>query len=200
MVNSREKPTDIQYLFKMSAEKSSNAQEKSKNKQNTDTNEEEADLYLDQYNFTTTAALVASVDRKVMVTVKTGQIYFGILRTYDHFANLTLEFVTERIYLSRDDLENPDSFEPTFNLSAREHNKPNKHFEYYAERPVGCYLIRGENVVFIGEVDIDKEDKPLRYLRKIDWGLANAIMNKKRRLEQRFNQQQAVRYSRKGFS
>jgi hypothetical protein len=61
-------------------------------------------------------------------------------------------------------------------------------------------LIRGENVVFIGEVDIDKEDKPLRYLRKIDWGLANAIMNKKRRLEQRFNQQQAVRYSRKGFS
>ncbi|KAL6930384.1 related to Sm-like protein LSm1 [Hanseniaspora guilliermondii] len=185
----------------MSAEKTSNVQERSKNKQNnTETNEEEADLYLDQYNFTTTAALVASVDRKVMVTVKTGQIYFGILRTYDHFANLTLEFVTERIYLSRDDLENLDKFEPTLNLSAREYNKPNKYYEYYAERPVGCYLIRGENVVFIGEVDIDKEDKPLRYLRKIDWSLANSIMNKKNRIENRFNRQQAVRYSRKGFS
>ena len=185
----------------MSAEQPSKAQESSKNKQNhTDTNEEEADLYLDQYNFTTTAALVASVDRKVMVTVKTGQIYFGILRTYDHFANLTLEFVTERIYLSKDELETPNSFEPKFNISARECNRANKQYEYYSERPVGCYLIRGENVVFIGEVDIDKEDKPLRYLKRVDWRLANDIMSRKRRLEQRFNKIQAVRYSRKGFS
>lgn len=186
---------------KMSGEEPSSTQESSKTKQNhTDTNEEEADLYLDQYNFTTTAALVASVDRKVMVTVKTGQIYFGILRTYDHFANLTLEFVTERIYLLKDDLENSDNFKPKFNISTREYNRADRQYEYYAERPVGCYLIRGENVVFIGEVDIDKEDKPLRYLKKVDWRLANDIISKKRRLEHRFNEKQAVRYSRKGFS
>ncbi|XBW34638.1 hypothetical protein QEN19_000205 [Hanseniaspora menglaensis] len=170
------------------------------NKTIDNTNEEEADLYLDQYNFTTTAALVASVDRKVMVEVKGGHIFFGILRTYDHFANLTLEFVSERIYLLRDDMENLESYRPHMSLSANESNNYVKHYEFYAERQVGCYLIRGENVVFIGEVDIDKEDKPIRNMIRVDWGLANHIVEKKTRQDSRFMDEQRGRYLKKGLS
>ncbi|KAL6926153.1 hypothetical protein ACO0SA_001695 [Hanseniaspora valbyensis] len=166
----------------------------------TNTNEEEADLYLDQYNFTTTAALVASVDRKVMVEVKGGHIFFGILRTYDHFANLTLEFVNERIYLLRDDLENLQNYKPSSNLSANIFNNTVKNYEFYAERQVGCYLLRGENVVFIGEVDIDKEDKPIKNMIRVDWQLASDIIEKKNRLDLRFKEQQKELYAKKGLS
>lgn len=163
-------------------------------------NEKEADLYLDQYNFTTTAALVASVDRKVMVEVKGGNIFFGILRTYDHFANLTLEFVSERIYLVRGDLENVEAYKPSVDISAKEKNSVIKNYEFYAERQVGCYLIRGENVVFIGEVDIDKEDKPIKNMIRVDWQLASTIMEKKNRKDLRFIEHQKELYTKKGLA
>ena len=53
--------------------------------------EGEADLYLDQYNFTTTAAIVSSVDRKIFVLLRDGRMLFGVLRTFDQYANLILQ-------------------------------------------------------------------------------------------------------------
>ena len=53
--------------------------------------EGEADLYLDQYNFTTTAAIVSSVDRKIFVLLRDGKLFFGVLRTFDQYANLILQ-------------------------------------------------------------------------------------------------------------
>ncbi|CCE61789.1 hypothetical protein TPHA_0B01170 [Tetrapisispora phaffii CBS 4417] len=103
--------------------------------------EGEADLYLDQYNFTTTAAIVGSVDRKVFVLLRDGRILFGVLRTFDQYANLILQYCVERIYFT-------------------EENK-------YAEELRGVFMVRGENVVMLGEVDIDKEDKPLEMMEKI---------------------------------
>ena len=111
--------------------------------------EGEADLYLDQYNFTTTAAIVSSVDRKIFVLLRDGKLLFGILRTFDQYANLILQHCVERIYLT-------------------EENK-------YAENELGIFMIRGENVVMLGEVDIDKEDKPLESMERIPFKDASRI-------------------------
>ncbi|SCW03230.1 LAFE_0G05864g1_1 [Lachancea fermentati] len=120
--------------------------------------EGEADLYLDQYNFTTTAAIVGSVDHKIFVLLRDGRMLFGILRTFDQYANLILQHCVERIYFT-------------------EENK-------YAETDRGVFMVRGENVVMLGEVDIDKEDKPLEAMERISFDEATAI--KQQRDEARF--------------
>ncbi|CCF59210.1 hypothetical protein KAFR_0G01760 [Kazachstania africana CBS 2517] len=111
--------------------------------------EGEADLYLDQYNFTTTAAIVSSVDRKIFVLLRDGRLLFGVLRTFDQYANLILQHCVERIYLT-------------------DENK-------YAEEDRGVFMIRGENVVMLGEVDIDKEDQPLELMESIPFREAEMI-------------------------
>lgn len=119
--------------------------------------EGEADLYLDQYNFTTTAAIVGSVDRKIFVLLRDGRMLFGVLRTFDQYANLILQHSVERIYFT-------------------EENK-------YAEEERGVFMVRGENVVMLGEVDIDKEDKPLEMMERIPFKEASKIkhdMNEKK--------------------
>lgn len=112
--------------------------------------EDEADLYLDQYNFTTTAAIVSSADRKIFVLLRDGRLLFGVLRTFDQYANLILQHCKERIYLQ------------------------GEHKNQYAEENRGVFMIRGENVVMLGEVDIDKEDAPLEAMEKIPFSVAQA--------------------------
>lgn len=80
--------------------------------------------------FTTSGALVDCVDRKMLVILRDGRKLHGVLRSYDQFANLVLENTYERIY----------------------------HQNLFAERHHGLFLIRGENVVLMGEIDLDKED------------------------------------------
>ncbi|KAH8120354.1 hypothetical protein DFH11DRAFT_1559701 [Phellopilus nigrolimitatus] len=71
----------------------------------------------------------------MLVVLRDGRKLIGVLRSYDQFANLVLEDTTERIY----------------------------HGSTYAEQYVGIFLIRGENVVLLGEIDLDTEDEiPLK--------------------------------------
>ncbi|KAF6765951.1 hypothetical protein DFP72DRAFT_865185, partial [Ephemerocybe angulata] len=74
--------------------------------------------------FTTSGALVDCVDRKMLVILRDGRKLHGVLRSYDQFANLVLENTYERIY----------------------------HQGLFAERHHGLFLIRGENVVLMGEI------------------------------------------------
>ncbi|CCD23567.1 Lsm1p NDAI_0B05340 [Naumovozyma dairenensis CBS 421] len=136
----------------------SKQQSKQSKKAHKKLSEGEADLYLDQYNFTTTAAIVSSVDRKIFVLLRDGRLLFGVLRTFDQYANLILQHCVERIYLS-------------------EENK-------YAEQELGIFMIRGENVVMLGEVDIDKEDQPLELMERISFKDASKI--KKNNDEKKF--------------
>lgn len=114
------------------------------------------DLYLESYAFTTAAAIVGSVDRKIFVLMRDGRKLFGILRTFDQFANLVLQDAVERIYLNEDDkdeLSPPQSFSETYR---------------------GVFMIRGENVVMMGELDIDTEDDHLEKLQQIPFPEAEA--------------------------
>lgn len=105
------------------------------------------DLYLESYAFTTAAAIVGSVDRKIFVLLRDGRNLFGILRTFDQFANLVLQDAWERIYCY-DDEHNPIKFGETYR---------------------GVFMVRGENVVMMGESDIDREDDHLDNLEQISF-------------------------------
>ncbi|KAG0359398.1 SM-like, degradation of cytoplasmic mRNAs and positively regulates transcription initiation [Podila minutissima] len=85
--------------------------------------------------FTTSTSLVDCVDKKLLVVLRDGRKLIGILRSFDQFANLVLQDTIERIYVG----------------------------DAYGDIPRGIFIIRGENVVLLGEIDLDKEDEsPLR--------------------------------------
>jgi len=78
-----------------------------------------------------TASLVEEVDKKLLVVLRDGRKLVGVLRTFDQFANIVLENTWERIYMD----------------------------DKYGEKNIGLYLIRGENVVLVGEMDVEKDEQ-----------------------------------------
>ncbi|ORY96680.1 hypothetical protein BCR43DRAFT_474529 [Syncephalastrum racemosum] len=87
--------------------------------------------------FTTSSGLIESVDKKVIVVLRDGRKLIGTLRSFDQFANLVLQDTIERIYVG----------------------------SCYGDIPRGIFLIRGENVVLLGEIDEAKEESST--LRKV---------------------------------
>ncbi|CAO3608323.1 unnamed protein product [Mucor fragilis] len=74
--------------------------------------------------FTTSTGLIDSIDKKLMVVLRDGRKLIGTLRSFDQFANLVLQDTIERIYVGN----------------------------CYGDIPRGIFLIRGENVVLLGEI------------------------------------------------
>jgi len=68
---------------------------------------------------------------KLLVVLRDGRRLQGVLRSYDQFANLVLEDTVERIY----------------------------HGSAFGQTHHGVFIIRGENVVLVGQVDLDAEDE-----------------------------------------
>lgn len=112
------------------------------------------DLYLESYAFTTAAALVGSVDRKIFVLLRDGRNLFGVLRTFDQFANLVLQDAVERIYLGQE--------------GSTDVSQPQRFGEIYR----GVFMVRGENVVMMGEVEIDTEDDHLQVMQQMPFDVA----------------------------
>eukprot|EP00128_Syssomonas_multiformis_P010635 Colp12_sorted_trinity150504_noHs@12433 len=79
--------------------------------------------------FPGTCSLIEEVDKKLLVILRDGRKLIGYLRSFDQFANLVLQDTIERIYVGNQ----------------------------YGDIHRGIYLIRGENVVLLGEIDLEKE-------------------------------------------
>lgn len=77
-------------------------------------------------------ALADELDKKLLIQLRDGRKIVGILRSFDQFANLVLESAVERIIVG----------------------------EQYSDIPLGLQLIRGENVVLLGEIDPAREFPP----------------------------------------
>eukprot|EP00117_Sycon_ciliatum_P004306 scpid72860/ scgid8742/ U6 snRNA-associated Sm-like protein LSm1 len=77
-----------------------------------------------------TASLIAEIDKKLLVVLRDGRTLIGYLRSIDQFANLLLQDTIERIHVGLE----------------------------YGDIQRGIFLVRGENVVLLGEVD---DNKPL---------------------------------------
>jgi len=120
--------------------------------------------------FTTSGSLVDCVDRKMLVILRDGRKLHGVLRSYDQFANLVLEDTVERIY----------------------------HGNAFAESWHGLFLIRGENVVLLGEIDLDREDDVP--LKQVDYNIL--ISYHKQDAEDKKEREEAksqILYEQKGF-
>ncbi|ODQ70435.1 hypothetical protein LIPSTDRAFT_57712 [Lipomyces starkeyi NRRL Y-11557] len=74
--------------------------------------------------FTTAAQLVDCVDKKLLVVLRDGRKLIGILRSFDQYANLVLQETIERIIVE----------------------------SMYSDIQRGVYIVRGENVVLVGEI------------------------------------------------
>jgi U6 snRNA-associated Sm-like protein LSm1 len=110
------------------------------------------------------------VDRKMLVILRDGRKLHGVLRSYDQFANLVLEDTVERIY----------------------------HGTAFAETWHGLFLIRGENVVLLGEIDLDLEDEVP--LRQVDWSLLEPYHKDDTAIRKRREDiKSQVLYEQKGF-
>ncbi|OBA22830.1 Sm-like ribonucleo protein [Metschnikowia bicuspidata var. bicuspidata NRRL YB-4993] len=136
------------------------------------------DLYLESYAFTTAAAIVGSVDRKIFVLLRDGRSVFGILRTFDQFANLVLQDTLERIYLPPKQAPGPERF---------------------AEAPRGVFMVRGENVVMLGELDIDREDFHLYEREQISFEEAERELKARQLQRVRDEKTRARNYLKRGL-
>lgn len=76
-------------------------------------------------------ALVEELDKLLLVQLRDGRKLVGILRSFDQFANLVLERCVERVIVG----------------------------VQYAEVHLGLHVVRGENVVLLGEID-ESRDPP----------------------------------------
>lgn len=77
------------------------------------------------------ASLYEQLDKLVLVCLRDGRNFIGWLRSFDQYANLVLDNTVERLIAEN----------------------------CYADVPVGIFVIRGENVMLLGEVDEEKELK-----------------------------------------
>ncbi|GAA6019063.1 hypothetical protein JCM10207_006305 [Rhodosporidiobolus poonsookiae] len=129
---------------------------------------------LGNLNFTTSGALIELVDKKVLVHLRDDRKLIGVLRSYDQYANLVLTQTIERLY-----------------------HPPTK---AYAQTDRGVFLVRGENVVLLGEVDLDLDDAPLASLTLVPWPHLSSLIasEQKQRLSGK-KQREGVLFERQGF-
>ncbi|KAF2664186.1 hypothetical protein BT63DRAFT_429709 [Microthyrium microscopicum] len=67
---------------------------------------------------------------KLMVVLRDGRKLIGVLRSWDQYANLVLQDTLERIFVG----------------------------VKYADIKHGLFIVRGENVLLLGEIDLDQDD------------------------------------------
>mmetsp|Transcript_12658 Transcript_12658/g.43964 ORF Transcript_12658/g.43964 Transcript_12658/m.43964 type:complete len:142 (+) Transcript_12658:3-428(+) len=75
------------------------------------------------------AALVEELDRKLLVVLRDNRKLIGVLRSFDQFSNIIMQETVERIVVG----------------------------DLYADISLGTYIVRGENVVLMGQVDPNLE-------------------------------------------
>ncbi len=91
---------------------------------------------------------------KLLLILRDGRKIFGILRSWDQFANLVLTDTRERYFVTVP--ANSQSQQRPTQSSPSSQTPRN----LYCDIPRGTYLVRGENVLILGEVDLDKDDDP----------------------------------------
>eukprot|EP00603_Paraphysomonas_imperforata_P001354 CAMPEP_0114434180 /NCGR_PEP_ID=MMETSP0103-20121206/12117_1 /TAXON_ID=37642 ORGANISM="Paraphysomonas imperforata, Strain PA2" /NCGR_SAMPLE_ID=MMETSP0103 /ASSEMBLY_ACC=CAM_ASM_000201 /LENGTH=119 /DNA_ID=CAMNT_0001604037 /DNA_START=32 /DNA_END=391 /DNA_ORIENTATION=+ len=85
------------------------------------------------------ASLLEQLDKRILIVLRDGRHLVGMLRSFDQFLNLVIEDTSERILM-------PDS---------------------YCDVPLGLYIVRGDNIVLLGEIDAEREEHEMP-LKKVD--------------------------------
>ena len=80
---------------------------------------------VDAWQVSAVASLVEELDKKILVVLREGSKIIVFLRSFDQFANIVLENACERIIVGTS----------------------------FSDIPLGLYIVRGENVVLMGDID-----------------------------------------------
>ena len=91
------------------------------------------------------ASLVEQLDRRIMIVLRDGRHLVGVLRSFDQFSNMVVEDTSERRVLHL--------------------KKGGDTICYYTDIQLGLYLIRGDSMVLLGEVDTEEnsvQDKEIK--------------------------------------
>uniref|UniRef100_V9LG23 U6 snRNA-associated Sm-like protein LSm1 n=1 Tax=Callorhinchus milii TaxID=7868 RepID=V9LG23_CALMI len=80
-----------------------------------------------------TSSLIEDMDKKHLVLLRDGRTLVGYLRSVDQFGNLVLDQTLERIHVG----------------------------QKYSNITRGIFVVRGENVALLGEIDLDKESSSI---------------------------------------
>ncbi|KAI8631032.1 Sm-like ribonucleoprotein [Xylariaceae sp. FL1651] len=131
--------------------------------------------------FTTAAQLLDLTDKKLLLVLRDGRKLVGILRSWDQFANLVLQSTVERIFATITDPH-------THQLKG-----------LYADKPHGIFLVRGENVLLLGEIDLDKDDDPPAGYEKAEFGLVEKLTNERKAAEKVKEKNRLKKLSTLGF-
>ncbi|KAI1460892.1 Sm-like ribonucleoprotein [Annulohypoxylon moriforme] len=115
--------------------------------------------------FTTAAQLLDLTDKKLLVCLRDGRKLTGVLRSWDQFANLVLQSTIERVYATTSD---PAETQPK---------------GLYADQSHGIFLVRGENVLLLGEIDLDKDDDPPPGFEKGEFSVVEKLAKERRAVE-----------------
>ncbi|KAL3323011.1 hypothetical protein AABB24_040219, partial [Solanum stoloniferum] len=78
------------------------------------------------------SSLAGYLDRKIIILLRDGRELLGTFRSFDQYANIVLEGTSERVIVG--------------NL--------------YCDISLGLYIVRGENVMLIGQRESNKEELP----------------------------------------
>ncbi|EGD81755.1 hypothetical protein PTSG_02467 [Salpingoeca rosetta] len=113
---------------------------------------------------TATASLVEEVDKCLICVLRDGRKLIGYLRTVDQFANLVFQDAVERIYVD----------------------------DYYGDIQQGIVIVRGENVVLLGELDAESAQNSK--LTRVS--AADILQRKQVQLEERKKSEQEERQRR----
>lgn len=90
------------------------------------------------------ASLVEQLDRRIMIVLRDGRHLVGILRSFDQFSNMVLDETSERRVLLLKKQPNTGGGDDVTC--------------YYTDILLGLYLVRGDSMVLLGEVDSSDDD------------------------------------------
>ncbi|KAJ6441752.1 small nuclear ribonucleoprotein (LSM1) [Purpureocillium lavendulum] len=133
--------------------------------------------------FTTAAQLLDLTDKKLMVVLRDGRKLIGVLRSWDQFANIVLQSTTERIFAA-----NPDS--GASDAAPR---------GLYADIAHGIFLVRGENVLLLGEIDLDRDDDPPPGYEPAELELVKRLADEKKAAEKARDKSRLKKLAKMGF-
>jgi U6 snRNA-associated Sm-like protein LSm1 len=69
----------------------------------------------------------------------------------------------------------------------------------YADIPIGIFLVRGENVVLLGEIDLDKDDEPPAGYDQADPELVKSLAKQRKAEESKKEKSKVKKLSALGF-
>ncbi|EWG53024.1 hypothetical protein FVEG_11552 [Fusarium verticillioides 7600] len=122
------------------------------------------------------------IAEKLMVALRDGRKLIGVLRSWDQFANLVLQSTVERIFAPSP--ESAGSDRPT---------------GLYADINHGIFLVRGENVLLLGEIDLDRDDDPPPGFEPGDLDVVKKLAEEKKAVDKAREKARVKKLAKQGF-